>query len=160
MKVRYVVCCCIKSRLRMDKYICPSAFQSFLSHTSFQPAFSGFRGTGLGVAYQSKIKKKIKVERSHSFLSLQAKKPQQRSRRLSRGPSSHGDLSCSCVATAAAQVWLSGCLVVCGTPKHLGQCGKHRRGIVGDGGNRAMLPTDFSLLGAHSHHEALFGVDS
>lgn len=85
--------------------------------------------------------KKKKVERSHGFLKLQAKKPpQQRSQRLSRGPSSHGDLSCSCVATAAMQVKLPGCLVACGAPEHLGQCGKHGWGIVGDGGDRATLP--------------------
>lgn len=40
-------------------FIHPS-FQSFLSQNSFRVALSGFRGTGLGVTYQSKIKKKKK----------------------------------------------------------------------------------------------------
>lgn len=109
-------------------------FSNFISR-----CFLRFQGDRIGSCIPKQDSKK--VERSHGFLSLQAKKPpQQRSQRLSRGPSSHGDLSCSCVATAAIQVRLPGCLVACRAPEHLGQCGKHGWGIVGDGGDRATLP--------------------
>lgn len=83
-------------------------FSNFISR-----CFLRFQGDRIGNCIPKQDqKKKKKVERSHGFLKLQAKKPpQQRSQRLSRGPSSHGDLSCSCVATAAMQVRLPGCLV-------------------------------------------------
>lgn len=58
------------------------------------------RGPGFGATYQNKILKKFK--KSNNFLCLQAKKPKQRSRRVSRESSSHGDLSCSCVAAAGS----------------------------------------------------------
>lgn len=56
----------------------------------------------------------------------------------------------------AVQVRLPGCSVACGTPEHLGQCGKRGRGNVGDGGDRAVLPSGFSHKAAHSDHEGVF----
>lgn len=121
-------------------FIHPPFNHSFLKlHFKVLSLVSGGQDWELHTKAGSKKKKKLK-EVMVSFACKQREPPQQRSQRLSRGPSSHGDLSCSCVATAATQVRLPGCLVACGAPEHLGQCGKHGWGIVGDGGDRATLP--------------------
>lgn len=156
IEVRYVVCCCMKAHRAVTKniFIHPPFNHFFLKfHFKLPSSVSG----GQDWELHSKARSKKRVERSHSFLSLQAKKPQQRSRMLSRGPRSHGDLSCSCVATAAAQVRLPGCSAVCGAPEHLGQCRKHRGRDCGWWwwqSNAAFWL--FTPVCTHSHHEDVF----
>lgn len=120
--------------------------------------FQGYRiGNCIPKQDKKKKRKQKKTARSHSFSSLWAKKLQQRSRRLSRRPSSHGDLSCSCVATVAAQVrlpWVFGGVWRGRAPGAMRET--WGGGIVGDGGDRVTLPSGFSHPGAHSHHEGVF----
>ena len=119
MEVRYVVCCCLKSpwgcQVKINLSICLSItpFSNFISS-----CFLGFQGDRIG---SSMIKKKKKVQRSHSFLSLQAEKPQQRWWRLSRGLPWRSQLLMRGYrgSTGKAAGW---------RVEHLRQCRKHEGG--------------------------------